>query len=528
MSRVSPLVPAAPAARTLTDATCRRPRRWVQTLSANPLIALGGILVLAAGLRFLLLGQRSLWSDEMFVVWLVRFKWAEMLFTIRSVDFHPPLYYALMKVWVGLTGVGEVPLRIPSACSSLVSVGLTYALMRKVSSPSISLLSAFAVAVSPFGIMAGQEARMYPLLGVFVLASTLALVVSIEHGTVFHWGTYVLFAVLMAYTHYFGFLVLLAHGCWVGGWKQPQLKAWLASIGVTVLFYIPWIPSLWYQIAGSQGLSAAPASLASPVDLLGLFAFGGSLFGTAGYFSASSLSLLERFIIVLPFFVILWRGAISLRSDRCSLALLALPPAVTIGVAFAFSLTKPVFLPRWFSFLVPFYAMFLAQGTFDAAEQVHARPRQALALLTTALLLYSVPVLDRYYFDPTARPFQWRAAASLVRGLVKPGDLFMYVDTPAEQTFTYYFRESHPSVTLVPIGWPPRDPSTIPSLVARYRRVWLIVNGPLSAIMRERIFASLAPTFRIAGHRNLAGAEVYLFDRQPFPPHEGSKGGSDR
>ncbi|HLW59765.1 MAG TPA: glycosyltransferase family 39 protein [bacterium] len=527
MARVPPLAPAASAARTLTDA-CSVSRRWAQTLSANPLIALGGILVLAAGLRFSLLGQRSLWSDEMFVVWLVRFKWEAMFSTIRTVDFHPPLYYALMKVWVGLTGVGEAPLRIPSACSSLVSVGLTYALMRKVSSPSISLLSAFAVAVSPFGIMAGQEARMYPLLGVFVLASTLALVVSIERGTVFRWGTYVLFAVLMAYTHYFGFLVLLAHGCWVGGWKRPQLRAWLASIGVTVLSYIPWIPSLWYQVAGSQGLSAAPASWASPVDLLGLFAFGGSLFGTAGYFSASSLSLLERLIVILPFLVILWRGAMSLRSDRSGLALLALPPVVTIGVAFAFSLAKPVFLPRWFSFLVPFYAMFLAQGTFDVAEQVDAQPRQALALFTAALLLYSVPVLDRYYFDPTARPFRWRAAASLVRGLVEPGDFFVYVDTPAEQTFTYYLREPHPSVTLVPIGRSLRDPSTIPNLVARYRRVWLIVNGPMSAIMRQRIFASLASTFRITGHRNLSGAEVYLFDRQPLPPHEGSKVGSDR
>ncbi|HYM91147.1 MAG TPA: glycosyltransferase family 39 protein [bacterium] len=402
--------------------------------------ALAVILAIASGLRIADLGRNSLWFDEAFVVWVTRLGWQNIP---PHGDFHPPLYYLLMKAWVGIAGTGEAAIRFPSACFSVVSVGLAYALARRVCSERVGLLTALLVSVSPFQIMAGQDARMYSLLAMLALASTLALVMSIGRGGALRWAGYVVLAALMVYTQYLGFFVLIAHGIWVASYERVHFTRWLAGMVAAGLLYAPWMPSLWYQTVHMRDWTYWPdgAMYRNLLDLLGLYAFGGSLFGMANYFFGGTLGAVEQFIILLPFLAVLWRGVISLGSERRSLALLGLPPAVTIATMSALYLIKPIFYPRWFSFLSPFYAMFLAQGIVDVAERFRGQRDRSLAFLTAGLLLYSAPVLAHYYFDPGFRPYQWRAAAALVRREVRPGDFFLYVGQAAEISFTYYFRD---------------------------------------------------------------------------------------
>ena len=467
---------------------------------------------------------------------------------MRTVDFHPPLYYLLMKAWIGVAGAGEAAIRVPSAFFSFLCVPLTYAVLRRVAPEPVSLLSALLVAVSPFQIMAGQEARMYPLLGALVLAATLALTEAVARGGVGWWLLYVVLATLTAGTDYLGLLVLAAHGVWMACCERRFLGRWLAAAGGAAILYAPWLPSLWDQAIHSHGssprlkcwCSTPPGShgldqivlshggpsasgvivYQIPTDLLGLFAFGGSLFGTTGYLSGGSLGPAERLIVLLPFLVVLWLGATAMASDRRTGALLGLPPAVAIAATLAASLAKPVFLLRWFSFLVPFYAVFLARGIVAAGERFRERGDRVSALLAAGLLLYSAPVLDRYYLDPLSRPYQWRAAAALVKTLARPGDFFVYADGPAEQTFTYYFPDAHPSVNLDPLEGGPlggrrRDPlaaAEVRRLAARFPRVWLVVNGAPKASVPRRVLPALGVAFRSGGVRDLRGVAVYLFE----------------
>ncbi len=500
--------------------------------------ALGGIIVLAAGLRFVRLGQPSLWSDEMFVVWITRFEWHDLLRLVRTVDFHPPLYYLLMKAWIGVAGAGEAAIRVPSAFFSFLCVPLTYAVLRRVAPEPVSLLSALLVAVSPFQIMAGQEARMYPLLGALVLAATLALTEAVARGGVGWWLIYVVLATLTAGTDYLGLLVLAAHGVWMACCERRCLGRWLAAAGGAAVLYAPWLPSLWDQAIHSHGLDQIVLSHGGPsasgvivyqipTDLLGLFAFGGSLFGTTGYLSGGSLGPAERLIVLLPFLVVLWLGATAMASDRRIAALLGLPPAVTIAATLAASLAKPVFLLRWFSFLVPFYAVFLARGIVAAGERFRERGDRVSVLLAAGLLLYSAPVLDRYYLDPLSRPYQWRAAAALVKTLARPRDFFVYADGPAEQTFTYYFPDAHPSVNLDPLDGGPlggrrRDPlaaAEVRRLAERFPRVWLVVNSAPRASLSRRVLPALGVAFRSGGVRDFHGVAVYLFETTSPPSH---------
>jgi len=55
------------------------------------------IITLVGGfLRALLLGDKGMWLDETFSVWLAKHSVADMLQWITRIDQHPPLYYFLL------------------------------------------------------------------------------------------------------------------------------------------------------------------------------------------------------------------------------------------------------------------------------------------------------------------------------------------------------------------------------------------------------------------------------------------------
>ncbi len=481
--------------------------------------ALGGVLAVAAVLRFALLGHNSIWFDEAYVVKVALSPWQAIPAVLRTAEFHPPLFYLLMKAWIGVAGLREAALRVPSACLSVLTVFLTYAVVRRVSSESVGLLSAGLVAVAPFSVMAGQDAKMYALLGALTLASTLLLADAAERGGTIRWGAYGLVTALVLYTHYLGFCVLLAHGLWVAGFQRSSLQGWLAAAAMVAVLYAPWTPWLWGQVTRApvagwgENISAQDLG-----QLLGLYAFGGSLLGMPSFFfKNTSLGPFDQCILLLPFVVIIWRGARAFAADTRGLALLGLPLITPIAVAFALSLARPFFEARWFSFLLPFYAAFLARGIVDLADHVTGRRAYAAAGLTIGLLLYSVPVFDHYYFDPRFRPYQWRQAAAAVGSRAKPGDLFVYGDEQSELPFTFYYGPTPAQVVLGPRF----EASEIRGLAARHPRVWLIVAPPFTETKLAETLQVLSGNYKPVG-RSAASGEfvfpiIYLLDAAPGP-----------
>lgn len=501
------------------DVTARLP---VQDLRlSSDTVLLTGILIVAAGLRFVALGHNSIWLDEAVVANVARARWQDILPLLRAEDAHPPLYYLLMKAWASVAGTGEAALRLPSACFSLASVALTYALMRRLSSGPVSLLSALLVSTAPFAIMSGQEARMYPLLGMLALAATLVLLVGVEQDQWWQWVMYTTAATLAIYTHYLGLFVLAAHGGWVIRYERRRLGRWLTTMAVAAAFYAPWVPSLVYQAAHAHAWFLSPLYGDKPPflklgDLLGLFAFGGSLFRMPSYFlSGTPLTPFEQLVVFLPFLAVLGSGIASLSRDGRALALLGLPPAIAVGGMQLVALVSPAFIARWFSYLLPFYAMVTAEGVFALARAIHGRLDRTVAVITAGLLLYNLAVLNRYYLDPAFRPYQWRSAAALVEQKFMPSDALLYGDPGNKAAFTYYFRKRVLSMTLLPRP----DFAAIQQLPAGYRRVWLIVAPPFSDAMLQQTLSALRTSFVFVAGSRMNGTGVYpwvyLFETKP-------------
>ena len=189
-------------------------------------------------------------------------------------------------------------------------------------------------------------------------------------------------------------------------------------------------------------------------------------------------------------------------------------------MTFAFALYRPILThPRWFSFLLPFYAMFLAQGLVTAAERLERHRDLALAFLTAGLLLYSVPVLGHYYEDTASRPYRWREAAAEVKRDVRPGDFFLYVGLLSKIAFTHYFPDPFSSSIINPIEavtGPDRQPTfrrdQVAHLAQGHRRVWVIATLPWTLSMQERLVSVLGTAFRTGGYRDFNGVMVYLFE----------------
>jgi hypothetical protein len=134
------------------------------------LTVVGGIL------RVFLLGNKVMWLDETFSVWLANHSVADMLHWMVKLDQHPPLYYLLLHYWIALEGDGPGAVRLLSAIFSTATIPIVYLIGKRMSSKMMGVAAAVILAFSPFNIRFAQDARMYTLLAFNAAVAIYALV----------------------------------------------------------------------------------------------------------------------------------------------------------------------------------------------------------------------------------------------------------------------------------------------------------------------------------------------------------------
>ena len=171
-------------------------------------------LVVGFGLRVYQLGGQDLWGDEGFTTYVISLPWSQVL--TPGTDTHPPLYYALLKLWAGLVAPppglpqSEFALRFLSAAVSLPMLPLAYLAAAWLFGRRAGLLAAWLTATAPVHVYYAQELRMYALASLLALASTVCLIGWLRRGG--RWlAAYALVTLLGLYTHYGVFFILPAH-----------------------------------------------------------------------------------------------------------------------------------------------------------------------------------------------------------------------------------------------------------------------------------------------------------------------------
>jgi 4-amino-4-deoxy-L-arabinose transferase-like glycosyltransferase len=142
------------------------------------------LLITAAGavLRLLLMARQPLGYDEDFTAVVVGRPLGEML-GIVSRDSAPPLFYVLEWL-VAQVAHGPAALRLVPVVAGIALIPLLAALARRAAGDAAGLWAAAFAAVLPTTLLSSENARMYALAGVLVVAATLLIWRAVEPPTV--------------------------------------------------------------------------------------------------------------------------------------------------------------------------------------------------------------------------------------------------------------------------------------------------------------------------------------------------------
>ncbi len=159
---------------------------------------------------------------------------------------HPPLWYFLTRLWIGIVGDSVANIRVVSVFLSLLALPLTYWLCLELFNSAITgFIGTVIVAISPFHILYAQEAREYSLWTVTILFSSTVMLRAIKRNTVKSWVLYSLTVSLALYSYLLNLLVIFAQGVYIFiinkfEFSKTTLSFCIASF-VGFLTFIPWL-----------------------------------------------------------------------------------------------------------------------------------------------------------------------------------------------------------------------------------------------------------------------------------------------
>jgi 4-amino-4-deoxy-L-arabinose transferase-like glycosyltransferase len=206
------------------------------------------LLITAAGavLRLLLMARQPLGYDEDFTAVVVGRPLGEMLGIVGR-DSAPPLFYVLEWL-VAQVAHGPAALRLVPALAGIALIPLLAALARRAAGDAAGLWAAAFAAVLPTTLLSSENARMYALAGVLVVAATLLIWRAVEPPTVERptnriWVAYTVAAAAAVWSDYFAAVALAGVLVAVVWLRPPRRTLVLAGIATAIAFasLAPWL-----------------------------------------------------------------------------------------------------------------------------------------------------------------------------------------------------------------------------------------------------------------------------------------------
>ncbi|PWH19972.1 MAG: hypothetical protein DDG58_03895 [Ardenticatenia bacterium] len=462
------------------------------------------IVLLAFGLRAYRLDHQELRGDEA-ATWVYSIRsFAEMLQFYKT-HAHPPLYYPLMHLWFPLAGTSEYALRFPPLVNGTILVALLMALGARWFGWRAAAVVGLLATISPYQIYFAQDARSYTLATWLGVASTLALWQALKHSSWRTWAIYGVLILVLAYTHYYFFLIVFFQAVFVlwNAWQRRRMPWHYLAVGTAAgLAYLPWLIYAWGFLMWYRGNIDSPDFISAIVRPL--LAFGG------GQFLIPPLTWVNAGAIA---FLLVWGGIAAWHVNRRALYLTLLYLFVPIWIVFLVSRFKEIFSERYLVLASPGFLLLLAVGIERAFRHHNTRLRTPVALLILVFLGCTVYAAHNYYHNPTfAKSPPWRDVMNYIQRKSQPGDALIY--TAALPEIIYYNERA----AQLPAYLIPYDVNTteqgardaLQATFAQHPRAWLVPipapDAPVSRLVEpwlERYSARLDAVFFRAVHIGL-------------------------
>jgi 4-amino-4-deoxy-L-arabinose transferase-like glycosyltransferase len=491
-----------------------RKKAWLAPLSVGRWRdgSLGWVMVLtflAFVLRAWRLDFQPLWWDEGWTVYFATSGVGEMI-ARTAIDIHPPFYYLVLHLWTLLAGPGAVAVRLFSAVVGTLSVPLLFIVGRRLFGVRPGLMASLTLAVAPFHVYYSQEARMYGLVTLLVLASTYLCLSLLERGEDsrlgwVRWVLYVVVTSLAMYTQYYAAFVPLAQTLFVLLYVRRYkgiVVRWIGAQAALAVAYLPWL-----AYAGPKLVAYVGEKLVKEGDVpVGFWTY------FQNHFLAFSVGHLSQGRAMLSWLAVAFVAlavlglAAALTSYRTKhldgwqgreavvfgLLWLLFPVSLGYLVNLRYPFTSPA-IERLFLLAAPAFCLLIGVGLSWLGD----RSRVAWLAPLLVALMSAAPLFDYYVTERYAEE-DYRPLVAKVQALALPGDVVVAVHPWQIGYFRAYYEGETPLLYLTPKEamdvtselWAEdraQMASELDRLLSEHRLLWFPAHQALGRILENEV-----------------------------------------
>ena len=435
----------------------------------NTTYQVAAVTFLGFFLRRYHLGDESLWFDEADIIQRASRPLSDLLRGFTQAGENGPLYTLILHYWLAFLdavrplekvlhllfgATFEGPVRGLAMLFGAAAIPLMYLLARKVGGHYLGLIAALLLAINPFHIWHSQDAKMYSLLVLMTILSTLLYILAWERNRSALWAAYVLATWVMLTVHSMAGLVLLAQMVATPFLARQRTAApaitehtrndlvpparprsiWIGWGWAMLLIMTPLFPIVWLRAAALVTDTAdlggwyTPAGLTDIVStVLVTFAVNRALppWEAIGAGMMALLAALGVWILLRS------RGMMPARYVVLILALLVIP----LSVFWLVTLKVPLFQARYLIMALPPYLIVVSAGLLGLGR-LHRSLNAASGLGAALLGVCTFAALTGINYSPQPQKEDWRGAMVYVNDhlrlrdaiVVFPGYLASAVD----------------------------------------------------------------------------------------------------
>lgn len=395
------------------------------------------ILLISAALRVHQVTIPVIWLDEAFSVLLSRLSPEQIVFHTAR-DVHPPFYYLLLHYWMQGFGSDALGVRSLSVCAGVATVGMAMLLTRELASWRAAMLAGLLLAFFPMAVRYSQEARMYALLGLLLIAAIYMLWLWVSRQKTRYLVAYCVLMVAALYTHYFAALCALANWVYLSLARDAQGKvlalsrAWWVGHAAMVAAYLPWLPIVYRQLDHRElvgWIVRYPHSIMSmPRTFWEAFTL------------RSEAACADVLGVLLSFFLLfaslrMWRHGLKPGQPTILLLSYCFIPVVVVWLV---SFAMPLYINRYLLFALIGLPLVVA----IAADTLQ---RRALGLTVVGCLLIELAGLAYFYNYPAKPGGNLGAVMAKVNEQWRTGDALLGDRKRSYLSIEYYNATGHPA-----------------------------------------------------------------------------------
>lgn len=208
------------------------------------------LFVLGIIIRIYFYWNKPFLSDDYWTYFWVKNE-IPTIITASFADFHPPLYYIIIKGWLGIFGESLKSIRLFSLLNSFAFLVCVFYLVKSWSNKIVAKWALFLSSIAAGFIAHAQNGRMYALGMLEVILVIWSIYLYSKTGKIKYLILYGIVIILAVYT-YHHFVLLLISSILFVGWHKRITKQFILAHFCILIFLLPFLYFLVPSISDLQ------------------------------------------------------------------------------------------------------------------------------------------------------------------------------------------------------------------------------------------------------------------------------------